>query len=244
MLEAEAVTDQADILMANALLFKDLAHVRSTPAILFVSNDKIARKDPLKVIKESEILSEYPGFELGHCTLIAEYSDLRHLGNRESIQMFNDTKARGLVIVHNGFMMSLEANRPLRDNIDYLEAFSTSADDDCDCEITGLEDFDEDEVDEAEFIDVTSRGSLSPRQTQEIDSSDTSDNEVVETERKQARKSEFTDILRQPLVPKTPDIITSPPPSTTPRSSHGVIHRSDIFDYCLQAVDAHSKPQS
>ncbi|KAI1156174.1 hypothetical protein F4825DRAFT_476716 [Nemania diffusa] len=54
---------------------------KTKPTIMIVSDDKPRRKAAFQVIKSKNILAAYPGFELGHCSVAAEFEDLRQLGS-------------------------------------------------------------------------------------------------------------------------------------------------------------------
>ncbi|KAI0869389.1 hypothetical protein GGS24DRAFT_478912 [Hypoxylon argillaceum] len=54
------------------------------PTIMIVSDDKPRRKAAFQAIKSKNILVTYPGFELGHCILAAEFEDLRLLGSKST----------------------------------------------------------------------------------------------------------------------------------------------------------------
>ncbi|GAP83385.2 putative PNG1 protein [Rosellinia necatrix] len=53
---------------------------KTKPTIMIVSDDKIRRKAAFQTIKSRNIMSSYPGFEIGHCSVAAEFEDLRPLG--------------------------------------------------------------------------------------------------------------------------------------------------------------------
>ncbi|KAI0548510.1 hypothetical protein F4679DRAFT_320578 [Xylaria curta] len=48
--------------------------------IMMVSDDKQRRKAAFKLIKAQKFTAEHPGFELGHCSVVAEFEDLQQLG--------------------------------------------------------------------------------------------------------------------------------------------------------------------
>ncbi|KAM4060207.1 zinc finger transcription factor ace1 [Hirsutella rhossiliensis] len=52
---------------------------RSKPIVLFVSEDKPARREAFRLIKDSGIMKDYQGFELGNMPLKAEFESLRPL---------------------------------------------------------------------------------------------------------------------------------------------------------------------
>jgi len=55
---------------------------RTKPMVIFVSNDKQARKAAIRTIKQGGIIEKYPGFCLGEMPLKAEFEDLRPLGSQ------------------------------------------------------------------------------------------------------------------------------------------------------------------
>ncbi|KAI1356731.1 hypothetical protein F5Y01DRAFT_265630 [Xylaria sp. FL0043] len=54
---------------------------KTKPTIMIVSDDKGRRKAAFQMVKAKNILAMYPGFELGHCSVAAEFEDLRQLGS-------------------------------------------------------------------------------------------------------------------------------------------------------------------
>lgn len=65
---------------------------RAKPTVMFVSGDAKVRKDAFKIIKQSGILDDYPGFALAHISLEAEYKDFRQLGGVEGGGSINLSK--------------------------------------------------------------------------------------------------------------------------------------------------------
>ncbi|KAI9147053.1 hypothetical protein HJFPF1_13084 [Paramyrothecium foliicola] len=59
---------------------------------MLASQDKLMRKDASIEVKESGILQDHPGFEIGHCPLMAEFDNLRPLG---SLEIKSDTTFSG-----------------------------------------------------------------------------------------------------------------------------------------------------
>ncbi|KAI0523807.1 hypothetical protein F5B22DRAFT_417922 [Xylaria bambusicola] len=57
---------------------------KTKPTIMIVSDDKVRRKAAFQMVKTKKILSKYPGFELGHCSVAAEFKDLKPLGTDTS----------------------------------------------------------------------------------------------------------------------------------------------------------------
>lgn len=58
---------------------------KTKPTIMVVPDDKPRRKETFERIKDSKLLADYPGYELGHCKVDAEYEDLRQLGTGDNI---------------------------------------------------------------------------------------------------------------------------------------------------------------
>ncbi|KAJ2993079.1 hypothetical protein NUW58_g1955 [Xylaria curta] len=54
---------------------------KTKPTIMIVSDDKSCRKAAFQIVKSKNMLTAYPGFELGHCSVAAEFEDLRQLGS-------------------------------------------------------------------------------------------------------------------------------------------------------------------
>ncbi|KAI3319992.1 hypothetical protein HD806DRAFT_507357 [Xylariaceae sp. AK1471] len=54
---------------------------KTKPTIMIVSDDKSRRKEAFQIVKTRNLLTMYPGFELGHCSVAAEFEDLRQLGS-------------------------------------------------------------------------------------------------------------------------------------------------------------------
>ncbi|KAI8954794.1 hypothetical protein F4801DRAFT_450329 [Xylaria longipes] len=48
---------------------------KTKPTIMVVSDDKPRRKAAFQIVKSKNILTTYPGFELGHCSVAAEFED-------------------------------------------------------------------------------------------------------------------------------------------------------------------------
>ncbi|KAJ4180532.1 hypothetical protein NW755_011629 [Fusarium falciforme] len=60
---------------------------------MFVSEDKKARKEAFKMIKDSKIMEKYPGFELGHIPLTAEFENLEFLAAGDESLGYSDTSS-------------------------------------------------------------------------------------------------------------------------------------------------------
>ncbi|KAI1744574.1 hypothetical protein F4680DRAFT_405339 [Xylaria scruposa] len=52
-----------------------------TKPYIMVSDDKQRRKAAFKLIRVQKFMAEHPGFELGHCSVAAEFEDLQQLGD-------------------------------------------------------------------------------------------------------------------------------------------------------------------
>ncbi|KAI0486318.1 hypothetical protein F4859DRAFT_528102 [Xylaria cf. heliscus] len=73
---------------------------KTKPTVMIVSDDKSRRKAAFQMVKSKNILTMYPGFELGHCSVAAEFEDLRQLGSNASfpkpdaeyIDLYEDVK--------------------------------------------------------------------------------------------------------------------------------------------------------
>ena len=146
---------------------------------MFVADDKAARKEAYDLVRESDIMASYLGFALGHTDLgkvmalggesIPEFTDTIGSHPTECIRLFSQlptpesaprSEAGGGIILWKGMRMLLTVNHFSEET--RSTATSREPEDD-DCEITGLEDFDDtDEVDATE-VDVTSQGSVSDR---------------------------------------------------------------------------------
>lgn len=69
----------------NISLFMVGKSVQKTqPTIMFVSSDKQTRKEAFNLVKESGIIHDHPGFEIGHCPLVAEFKGHRQIGEKSS----------------------------------------------------------------------------------------------------------------------------------------------------------------
>ena len=55
---------------------------RTKPVVMFVSNDKVVRKEAFGMIKRSGIMDDYPAFGLGEMELKAEFENLQFLGSQ------------------------------------------------------------------------------------------------------------------------------------------------------------------
>lgn len=52
--------------------------------LVLVSNNKQFRTEAFRAIKDSGIMKDFPGFDLGHMDLNVEYDDLCFLGSEAS----------------------------------------------------------------------------------------------------------------------------------------------------------------
>ncbi|KAJ4152278.1 hypothetical protein NW754_004073 [Fusarium falciforme] len=60
---------------------------------MFVSEDKKARKEAFNMIKDSKLMEKYPGFELGHIPLTAEFENLEFLAAGDESLGYSDTSS-------------------------------------------------------------------------------------------------------------------------------------------------------
>ncbi len=54
---------------------------KAKPTVFIVSQDKSARKEHFNMIKQSQIMRQYPGFELLHMPLKFEFEDLQRMAD-------------------------------------------------------------------------------------------------------------------------------------------------------------------
>ncbi|KAI1756614.1 hypothetical protein F4782DRAFT_483307 [Xylaria castorea] len=64
---------------------------KTKPTIMIVSDDKPRRKAAFQIVKSKNILTMYPGFELGHCSVAAEFEDLKQLGSDTALSTSGDS---------------------------------------------------------------------------------------------------------------------------------------------------------
>ncbi|KAK3312518.1 hypothetical protein B0H66DRAFT_596053 [Apodospora peruviana] len=57
---------------------------KTKPMVMFVSDDEEARTEAFRLINKSGIIKEFPGFDLGHMELKAEFENLRALGDKRT----------------------------------------------------------------------------------------------------------------------------------------------------------------
>ncbi|KAM5344978.1 hypothetical protein ACJ41O_010840 [Fusarium nematophilum] len=203
----EKVQDSGNIIDFSLFMVGRSA-LRAKPTIMFVSEDKRARKEAFKMIKDSDIMKEYPGFELAHIPLKAEFENLTILAGEVADSVYDAcflgespnlytlqvgklegrrlyfyntsvseeaprTATAGGVIAYQGKLMFLTVNHFLErtQTMETQPVVSDPEEDDDDCEITGLSDFD-DENDDG-LINATSRGSVTPEsEASGVDSSE------------------------------------------------------------------------
>lgn len=60
---------------------------RTKPVVMLVSSDKAARVEAYRAIKDSDILKDFPGFDVGHMDLRAEYENFQPLGGGSISEM-------------------------------------------------------------------------------------------------------------------------------------------------------------
>ncbi|KAK0754949.1 hypothetical protein B0T18DRAFT_425247 [Schizothecium vesticola] len=121
---------------------------RTKPIVMLVSDDKQIRTEAFRMIKDSAIMKDFPGFGLGHMELTAEYENLRPLGSQANPTTVGPDS---ISFFAPGKKVDVFAGQP-----------SASGEDEGECEIIGLSD---DEEEEDELVDITSRGSASPIDT-------------------------------------------------------------------------------
>lgn len=158
---------------------------KTKPTVMFISDDKEARKEAFDLVKESGIMAKYPGYELGHSgfeKLIAlagspipvfstpgESVGSRQVFHFSAADAAQNTRivAAGNVVSYRGKYMYLTVDHSLDSS--HPASPTTAAEntnEGIDCEITGLGDFDDDdddndEGDDSNLMHVTSRASIS-----------------------------------------------------------------------------------
>ncbi|KAI1369408.1 hypothetical protein F5Y08DRAFT_334819 [Xylaria arbuscula] len=76
----EQCLPESNSFVGFSLFMVGKAAEKTKPTIMIVTDDKSRRKEAFKMVKSKDILSSYPGFELGHCSVAAEFEDLQRLG--------------------------------------------------------------------------------------------------------------------------------------------------------------------
>ncbi|KAI0185985.1 hypothetical protein EV127DRAFT_484628 [Xylaria flabelliformis] len=187
---------------------------KTKPTIMIVSDDKPRRKAAFQIVKSKNILAT--GFELGHCSVAAEFEDLKQLGSdtalptssilcedvpylddefepgaevrgllstevcaleypswREPTRLYFQTSPNshshdaatatcgGLLQIENELyaLTMAHAIHPIRQTITSPEPRDDSSSQSDDFEITGMDDWDEDEEDTKTLTAITSPGS-------------------------------------------------------------------------------------
>ncbi|KAI1130747.1 hypothetical protein F5Y10DRAFT_107492 [Nemania abortiva] len=74
---------ESDSFIEFSLFMVGRTQLRTSPTVLLVSNDKPRRKAAFEAIKTSGILEQYPGFQIAHCRLAAEFEDLQPMAGRK-----------------------------------------------------------------------------------------------------------------------------------------------------------------
>lgn len=151
---------------------------QAKPTVMFVPDDKAARKEAFHFIKGSGVMAQYPGFEIGHTDFeklmalggaaVVEIFSLPHHDRTEPHRLFHfpsersglpvGTATAGGIISYRGKYMYLSVSHFLDDappalsvDLDVTEGVTQDAD--SDCEITGLDDFD---AHDTSFVDTMS----------------------------------------------------------------------------------------
>ena len=81
--ENSQTLDESDSILNISLFMIGRASDRTKPTILLQSDDKKTRKEAFRLLKESRILKDHLGFEMGHCPLSAEFEGLQPTGGLE-----------------------------------------------------------------------------------------------------------------------------------------------------------------
>ncbi|KAL7937293.1 hypothetical protein V8C35DRAFT_292119, partial [Trichoderma chlorosporum] len=164
---------------------------KAKPTVLFVSDNKAARKEAFDIIKQSDRLAEYPGFEIGHTgcgslenfagEIISIHSSQKgnassgyRLSSCSSLGSTTRTAMAGGIVSYGGKYMLLTVGHFLEDwssiELPTPEELSWISD----CEITGLSDSeDDDDGDDedtgADFVEMTGQGSISDQDESQTD---------------------------------------------------------------------------
>ncbi|KAF4463114.1 nicotinamide N-methyltransferase [Fusarium albosuccineum] len=81
----DTVQDPGNIIYLS-LFMLGRSTTQAKPTVMFVSENKKARKEAFNMVKSSKIIEMYPGFELGHIPLTAEFENLKFLAGEESLR--------------------------------------------------------------------------------------------------------------------------------------------------------------
>lgn len=68
--------------MVFSLFMVGRSRDRTKPIVMLVSDNKQVRTEAFRAIKDSGIMKDFPGFDLGHMGLDAEYENFRRLGSQ------------------------------------------------------------------------------------------------------------------------------------------------------------------
>lgn len=94
---------------------------RTKPMVMIVSEDKDARLEAFRLVKDSGIMENYPGFDLGHMPLKAEFENLQPLGGAASPGFSPDTLTTAPIMEnYPGFNLG---HMPLRTELGDLHPF-------------------------------------------------------------------------------------------------------------------------
>ncbi|KAK5625707.1 hypothetical protein RRF57_001423 [Xylaria bambusicola] len=76
----EQCLTESDSFVGYSLFMVGKSSRKTKPCVMIVSDNPKRRKAAFQLIKSKRLMDEYPGFELGYCSLGAEFEDLRQLG--------------------------------------------------------------------------------------------------------------------------------------------------------------------
>ncbi|KAK1829542.1 hypothetical protein QBC39DRAFT_126329 [Podospora conica] len=189
---------------------------RTKPMVMIVSEAKDARLEAFRLVKESGIMDNYPGFDIAHISLKAEFENLRPLGG----DLQSSTSQQDIPIVPDGLPFDVFISRagtslhgrrlqvPGRGSsqgnsclatvggvvefqgrfyVHSVQHFLPSTTPECtpesaptalDCnsdeewDATGMSDFDDEDINDEDTIEATSRGSRTPDSMRSSTSSD------------------------------------------------------------------------
>ncbi|KAF5003069.1 hypothetical protein FDECE_10380 [Fusarium decemcellulare] len=89
---SDTVQDSGSIISLS-LFMLGRSTTQAKPTVMFVSEDKKVRKEAFNMIKDSKIMETYPGFELGHIPLKAEFENLKFLAAGDESLGNSDTSS-------------------------------------------------------------------------------------------------------------------------------------------------------
>lgn len=272
---SDMVQDSGSIINFSLFMVGKSAQ-RCKPTVMIVSEDKKARKEAYNMIKDSKIMETYPGFELAHIPLTAEYENLRFLagegpssqylaspsqlpeifyhadGSLEGCRLYLSQKTNfkqsprtataGGVISYQGKRMALTVDHFLERTAipasRVIASNSEEEDSDGECAITGLSDFDDESEDD--FIEITSRGSLTPESVVSDDSNSGDRGSSVFSSGSTINGEEFIAAVQARLgrLGQTQGTIHQAGRSEIPYDLLGkVVQRSSELDYALIDID-------